>query len=116
MESAWACITWTNEFPKGVEAAYVSYSLIVCAMLGSARSFNDHLDINLGRLLLLVCDFFAARTHICERTHELFTHRSCLTHNLECGVCVCSAATNEGFYSRRSAQCVLSPRCDCAAD
>ena len=61
MESASACITQTNEFPKGVEAACVSYSLILCTTLGTAHGFNDHfrsaeLGINWGRSLSLACD------------------------------------------------------------
>lgn len=102
MEPAWACITWTNEFPKGVEAVCVSYFFFT----------------TLGVVMVLMTSWILIGADCCcwfvnfvVDAYELFIHGSCLTHNLQC---VPSAATKEGFYSRHSAQCVLSPRCECA--
>lgn len=108
-------LPWTNEFPKGVKSACVSYSLILCTTLGTAHDFNDQsgfaeLDINWARLLFLVGDFVVC-SHACGCVYELFTHSLCLTHILDF---VCCVAANEGFISRHCAQYVFSPRCDCA--
>lgn len=88
-------------FPK-VWRLRVSYSLILCATLGTANGFNDQLrsaefGINWGRFLMfLVCDCCCVCKLVCRCIYELFIYMLCLIHILEC---VCSAAAHEGFNS-----------------
>lgn len=123
MESTVTCITWTNEFPKGVDAVRVSYPLIFfllfifffVACLTKAHGFNDH---HLGYISLVGSFFFL---FLCAQkfvdAYMSCSYPGCVwpTTWRVC-VCVCSAATNEDFYSGHSAQCVLSPQCDCAVN
>lgn len=104
MEPSWACITWTNEFPKGVEAVCVSYFFFF-------HHTHTVVMVLMTSWILIGADCCCWCGISVVDAYELFIHGSCLTHNLQC---VRSAATNEGFYSRHSAQCVLSPRCECA--
>lgn len=128
MESTVTCITWTNEFPKGVDAIRVSYPLIffcfyfiIYLFLWRAwQKLTVLMTITWGTFLLLACFlfcFFYSAVHTSLSMHIRAVHTPTPFDPQPGGcVCVCSAATNEDFYSGHSAQCVLSPQCDCAVN
>lgn len=88
-------------FPK-VWMLYVS--LIPSFFVPRLTMLMVLMTITWGRLLLLLCDFCCAHTSVYVWAVDP-----------QPGVCML-CCHKWGFYSRRSAQCVLSPQCDCAVD